>query len=563
MDGTNETDISGASGSSYMLAEADQGKTIKVRVSFTDDAGNAETVTSAVTATVEATVPGTPSSVEANPAGTGEIEVSWEQPNSNGGSAITGYTVHWKETGDSWENAEDVSEADTRDTSYTITSLSLGTEYTVRVTATNSVGDGPTSAEEKATADAQTSGQQERAENTPATGDPTISGTLEVGQTLTASTSGISDADGLANATFSYQWIANNGTADTDIQDATASTYTLADADEGKTIKVRVSFTDEAGNSEMLISPATGTVEAANNPATGQPSVSGTAQVAETLTAGTSSIADTDGTANATVTYQWIRMDGTNETDIAGATSSSYTLTEADEGKAIKVRVSFADDAGNAEMLTSAATATVEAEAQAENSPATGQPTIGGTAQVGETLTAGTTAIADSDGTDNAVFTYQWLRLDGVSESNISGATGTSYTLTDADEGKTIKVRVSLTDDAGNDETMTSAATATVEPEPLEPPAAPQNLTAESNNDGTITLTWNAPDDDSVTGYQILRRRPQEGENSLEIYVSDTGSTATEYTDADAPAGTRYVYRVKAINEAGAGGRSNYARVDH
>ena len=194
--------------------------------------------------------------------------------------------------------------------------MSLGTEYTVRVTATNSVGDGPTSAEEKATADAQTSGQQERAENTPATGDPTISGTLEVGQTLTASTSGISDADGLANATFSYQWIANNGTADTDIQDATASTYTLADADEGKTIKVRVSFTDEAGNSEMLISPATGTVEAANNPATGQPSVSGTAQVAETLTAGTSSIADTDGTANATVTYQWIRMDGTNETDI-------------------------------------------------------------------------------------------------------------------------------------------------------------------------------------------------------------------------------------------------------
>ena len=386
---------------------------------------------------------------------------------------------------------------------------------------------------------------------------------LEVGQTLTASTSGISDADGLANATFSYQWIANNGTADTDIQDATASTYTLADADEGKTIKVRVSFTDEAGNSEMLISPATGKVEAANNPATGQPSVSGTAQVAETLTAGTSSIADTDGTANATVTYQWIRMDGTNETDIAGATSSSYTLTEADEGKAIKVRVSFADDAGNAEMLTSAATATVEAEAQAENSPATGQPTIGGTAQVGETLTAGTTAIADSDGTDNAVFTYQWLRLDGVSESNISGATGTSYTLTDADEGKTIKVRVSLTDDAGNAETMTSAATATVEPEPVEPPAAPQNLTAESNNDGTITLTWNAPDDDSVTGYQILRRRPQEGENTLEIYVSDTGSTATKYTDTDAPAGTRYVYLVKAINEAGAGARSNYARVDH
>ena len=45
--------------------------------------------------------------------------------------------------------------------------------------------------------------------------------------------------------------------------------------------------------------------------------------------------------------------------------------------------------------------------------------------------------------------------------------------------------------------------------------------------------------------------------------MSDTGSTASEYTDADAPAGTRYVYRVKAINQTGAGARSNYAKVDH
>ena len=204
-----------------------------------------------------------------------------------------------------------------------------------------------------------------------------------------------------------------------------------------------------------------------------------------------------------------------------------------------------------------------QAQAEPANEPATGAPTITGSTVVGQTLTAGISGIADTDGIADTAFTYQWLRLDGLSESNISGATSSSYTLTDADEGKTIKVRVSFTDDAGSDETVTSAATATVEPEPVEPPAAPQNLTAASNNDGTITLTWDAPDDDSVTGYQILRRRPQEGENTLEIYVSDTGSTATKYTDTDAPAGTRYVYRVKAINEAGAGGRSNYARIDH
>ena len=105
--------------------------------------------------------------------------------------------------------------------------------------------------------------------NTPATGAPAISGTEQVGETLTASTSGIADADGLSGATFSYQWISNDGTTDTDIQAATDSTYTLLDADEGKTIKVRVAFTDDAGHEETLTSAATGAVAAAVPPASG------------------------------------------------------------------------------------------------------------------------------------------------------------------------------------------------------------------------------------------------------------------------------------------------------
>ena len=68
-----------------------------------------------------------------------------------------------------------------------------------------------------------------------------------------------------------------------------------------------------------------------------------------------------------------------------------------------------------------------------------------------------------------------------------------------------------------------------------------------------IRLSWDAPDDDSVTGYQILRRRPTEGEHALSVYVPDTGSAATSYTDTGVDAGTKYVYRVKAINEAGVG----------
>ena len=93
--------------------------------------------------------------------------------------------------------------------------------------------------------------------NTPATGLPTISGTAQVGQTLTVDTSGIADADGLSNVTFHYQWLSSR---DAEIDGATSSTYRLQESDNGKSIKVRVTFTDDAGNEEELTSEATAAV---------------------------------------------------------------------------------------------------------------------------------------------------------------------------------------------------------------------------------------------------------------------------------------------------------------
>ncbi len=245
-------------------------------------------------------------------------------------------------------------------------------------------------------------------ENSAATGSPTISGTVQVGQTLTSLTTGIADTDGLTNASYSYQWVRNNGTSDSDIADATASTYALVDEDEGKTIKVQVTFTDDAGHEETLTSTATASVEARpNSPATGAPTISGTVQVRETLTASTSGIADTDGLTNVSYSYQWIRNDGSADTDIQDATGSGYSLVDEDAGKTIKVQVTFTDDAGHEETLTSTATASVEAR---PNSPATGAPTISGTVQVRETLTASTSGIADTDGLTNVSYSYQWIR---------------------------------------------------------------------------------------------------------------------------------------------------------
>ena len=132
-------------------------------------------------------------------------------------------------------------------------------------------------------------------------GLPTIAGTARVGETLEASVSEIADADGLDNAVFAYQWVSNYGNADADIAGATATEYTLTAAQVGKTVKVRVTFTDDGGTEETLVSAATGTVEpvaraaAVNTPATGLPAITGTARVGETLRASVSGIADADG----------------------------------------------------------------------------------------------------------------------------------------------------------------------------------------------------------------------------------------------------------------------------
>ena len=101
----------------------------------------------------------------------------------------------------------------------------------------------------------------------------------------------------------------------------------------------------------------------------------------QTLTAVTTGIMDANGLTSPTYTYQWIRVDGT-EADIAGENSSTYILVDADLGKTLKVRVTFADDLGHTETLTSAATATVGAVATA--------PTVS-TVEVTSTPASGTT----------------------------------------------------------------------------------------------------------------------------------------------------------------------------
>ena len=471
---SDSADISGATDATYTLTDSDEGKAVSVTVSFTDDAGNEEELTSAATDAVE---PETQEAQAANTPATGLPAIT--------GIARVGETLTADTSGiadeDGLDNAvfsyqwlaDGAETQDATDATYTPVVDDVGKAISVAVSFTDDAG-----YEEELTSaatDAVEPETQEAQANNPATGLPTISGIAQVGVKLTADTSGIADEDGLDNAVFSYQWQADGA----DIPGATSDTYTLADADEGKTISVRVTFTDDAGNEETLTSAATDAVEARpNRPATGEPTINGTAQIGETLTADTSGIADEDGLDNASFSYQWLADDS----NISGATGETYTLADADEGKAMSVKVSFSDDRGNEETLTSAATGAVAAK---PNSPATSQPTISGTTQVGETPTADTSGIADEDGLTNASFDYQW-QADGT---DISEATDSTYTLADADEGKAMSVKVSFSDDRGNEETLTSAATGAVEAAPL-PPLTALIENAAASHDGESVFTF-------------------------------------------------------------------------
>ena len=182
-------------------------------------------------------------------AGDARLEVEWTAV-----ANATGYKVQWKSGGQDYDPATrqaTVSSGST--TSHQIDSLANGTEYTVQVIAVRSgANDGPPSDEVMGTP---------KVPNTSAVGLPMITGTAEVGETLTAVTSGITDVDGLMNVSYRYRWIRVDGSDETDIADATDSTYVLVTDDAGATLKVEVTFTDDANHDETLVSAPTQVIQ--------------------------------------------------------------------------------------------------------------------------------------------------------------------------------------------------------------------------------------------------------------------------------------------------------------
>ena len=352
------------------------------------------------------------------------------------------------------------------------------------------------------------------------------------------------------------------------------------------TLQLRI---EESSENQQISENGMAQAQGANTPATGAPVINGTPLARQELTADTSGIEDADGLTNVTYSYQWIA----GGSDIDGAANSTYTLSDDDEGKAIRVRVSFTDDVGNDETLTSNAVAAAVAPlppltASLPNSPFQ-SPRHQGAGDKPQVVVAFSLPVASFEKTTPSVSltgaTVSSVRRheeEGLENAwtfflNPNGADDIVFSLVTGqpcdsggictEDGGLLSEGVQVTV-PGPEEEEDEPEPSSQEQEqeqagddqqtPQSPPPAPTNLTATVNADGHIVLSWTAPDDDSITGYQVLRRRPGEGEATLLVYVADTRSTATTFTDTGVAAGVKHVYRVKAINGAGLSGWSNY-----
>src|SRR6185437_11755834 len=204
---------------------------------------------------------------------------------------------------------------------------------------------------------------------------------------------------------------------------AAAATYLVQEGDEGATIDVVATATNEQSLTASQTSAPTLAVSDAA-PTVSVPTIAGTAQEGHTLPASA-----TAGQSDNPVTYQWQK----NGVDIAGATAATYLVQEGDEGATIDVVATATNEQSLTASQTSAPTVAVS-----DAAPTVSVPTIAGTAQEGQTLTASATA----GQSDNPV-TYQWQK-NGV---DIAGATAATYLVQEGDEGATIDVVATATNE--------------------------------------------------------------------------------------------------------------------
>ena len=416
------------------------------------------------------------------------------------------------------------------------------------------------------------------AANTPATGAPTITGTAQVGQTLTAVTTGIMDDDGLTSPTYTYQWIrvdADGTSNPVDITDATDATYTLVDAELGKTLKVRVRFTDDLETTETLTSAATVMAVCAVPSLSGRNVVwTGAMTVAADPTfAGVfgfererfGSLDDQTFTVGANdYTTQQVSLMG----NVLTFATTNSALT-AGEQAVLRLHVCAADlDFSAAPVPTghhaylfstpglswsSGDTITLRLSLPAGPPPPPPPPVTAlaqvmgvGVAPGNAQLVVTWTAVGNATG-----YTVQWMSSGqgyntGDRQATVTTGSTTRYTIPSLTNGTEYTVRVIATRTGANDGPPSDEMTGTPRVPP--PPPPPVTNLAQVIGVGVVpgnaqlVVTWTAVD--TATGYTVQWMSSGQGYNIGDRQATVTSGSTTRYTIPSLTNGTEYTVRV-------------------
>ena len=311
-----------------------------------------------------------------------------------------------------------------------------------------------------------------------------------------------------------------NGTA-SDFMETSTSVYTalITPAVDGLvTVDVAKEVaTDLAGNDNTAATQATSTYTAPVDntaPVASDSSVTTQEDTAYAFAEADFNFDDPDpGAALAGVTVEMLPEAGGLTFD-GTAVIEGQVVVAADIGKLVFTPAADANGAGYASFTfkvsdgtdVSVSVYTMTVNVTAVNDPAEGAPTISGTARVGQTLTAAKGTIGDADdlpATFPDDYTFQWVLVDGPTETDIAGKTQSTYMPTSSDVGNSIRVKVGFTDGAGNEEDpLISEAVGPVAAEPGVTVSETALTVAEEDSGGgsyTVVLTSQPTADVTVT----------------------------------------------------------------
>ena len=496
-----------SSGTSTRVTGLTNGTSYTFQVAAVNAAG-AGSYSSASSAVVPGTAAGAPT-ITSVTAGDGQLSVAFTAPSDTGGAAVSNYA--YQLNGGSWVLVGATTSP------FTISSLTNGTEYLVRVRAVTSEGDGAASGP---------------ATGTPRTtpGAPTsVSGTagdtfVDVAWTAPSSDGGASITD------YVVQVKAGSGSWSTFADGTSSGTSTRV---TGLTNGTSYTFQVAAVNAAGAGSYSSASSAVVPGTAAGAPTITSVTAGDGQLSVAFTAPSDTGGAAVSNYAYQlnggsWV---------LVGATTSPFTISSLTNGTEYLVRVRAVTSEGDG----------------AASGPATGTPrtTPGAPTSLSATVGSGQATITFTAGSDggSSILRYEYELNDSGSWLS-AGVVASPVTVTGLTNGTTYSVKIRAVNAAGAGTESTSES---VTPQVDGLPTQPRSLAAGTPTATTMPLTWSVPTSDggeSITDYVVQFKLSTA---SVWTTFADGVSPSTGATVTGLTASTSYDFRVAAVNSVGQG----------